>query len=68
MSREDIKTPGVYFLIGDDEESGVSLLYIGEAESVTYRLKQHLSKEFWSSVIAVFSKGENLTKAHMSYL
>jgi hypothetical protein len=49
----------VYFLIGDDEESGVPLLYIGEAESVTYRLKQHLSKEFWNSVIAVFSKDKN---------
>ena len=68
MSREELKNPGVYFLIGDDEESGVPLLYIGEAESVTYRLKQHLSKEFWNSVIAVFSKDENLTKAHVRYL
>lgn len=68
MSRDELKNPGVYFLIGDDEESGVPLLYIGEAESVTYRLKQHLSKEFWNSVIAVFSKDENLTKAHVRYL
>lgn len=68
MSREELKTRGVYFLIGDDDESGVPLLYIGEAESVTSRLKQHLSKEFWNSVIAVFSKDENLTKAHVRYL
>lgn len=68
MARDELKNPGVYFLIGDDEESGVPLLYIGEAESVTYRLKQHLSKEFWNSVIAVFSKDENLTKAHVRYL
>jgi hypothetical protein len=35
---------------------------------VAKRLKQHLSKEFWTQVVAFVSKDENLTKAHIKYL
>ena len=67
-SREDLKSPGIYLLFGENEE-GKGLVYIGEAETIIDRLKQHVSqKEFWSEVILFISKDENLNKAHIKYL
>jgi len=66
--REESTRPGVYFLIGNDIETGEPSVYVGEAEEVAKRLKQHLSKEFWNQVVAFVSKDENLTKAHIKYL
>lgn len=66
--REEAIRPGVYFLIGSDIDTGEPSVYIGEAEEVAKRLKQHLSKEFWNQVVAFVSKDENLTKAHIKYL
>ena len=66
--REEANRPGVYFLIGNDIETGEPSAYVGEAEEVAKRLKQHLSKEFWNQVIVFVSKDENLTKAHIRYL
>ena len=67
-SREDLKSPGIYLLFGENED-GKGLVYIGEAETIIERLKQHVSqKEFWSEVILFISKDENLNKAHIKYL
>ncbi len=66
--REEAIRPGIYFLIGNAVETGEPSIYIGEAEEVAKRLKQHLSKEFWNQVVAFVSKDENLTKAHIKYL
>jgi hypothetical protein len=66
--RDEAGRPGVYFLIGNDSDSGEPSAYVGEAEQVGKRLKQHISKDFWTQVIAFVSKDENLTKAHIRYL
>jgi len=67
-SREDLKNPGIYLLFGKNAEGG-NLVYIGEAETIIDRLKQHVAqKEFWSEVILFISKDENLNKAHIKYL
>lgn len=68
VKREEAIRPGVYFLIGNDIETGEPTAYVGEAEEVAKRLKQHISKEFWNQVVAFVSKDENLTKAHIRYL
>lgn len=47
---------------------GDNLAYIGEAEIIRDRLKQHKAKDFWTSVVVFVSKDENLTKAHIRYL
>ncbi len=61
--------PGLYFLIGENPETSRPLAYIGEAENVLTRLKQHVaSKDFWDQVVFFTSKDENLTKAHVKYL
>lgn len=43
-------------------------IYIGEAESIKDRLRNHLSKDFWTHVVFFISKDDNLTKAHIRYL
>lgn len=68
LAREELGKPGVYFLLGVDPDSGKAMAYIGEAESVTDRVKQHKAKDFWNSVVAFVSKDENLTKSHIRYL
>jgi len=68
LNREEIDTSGVYFLFGTDPETGVPLAYIGEAEVIKARLKQHKANDFWVSVVVFVSKDENLTKAHVRYL
>lgn len=68
LRREELDRSGVYFLLGNDTKTGSPLAYIGEAEVIRERLKQHRSKEFWVSVVIFGSKDENLTKAHIRYL
>ena len=68
LAREELDKAGVYILIGSDPLTNAAHAYIGEAEVIRDRLKQHKTKEFWVSVIVFVSKDENLTKAHVRYL
>ncbi len=68
LLREEAESAGVYFLFGSDPETGDALAYIGEAEVIRDRLKQHKIKDFWNAVVVFVSKDENLTKAHIRYL
>lgn len=70
--RDDIQGVGVYFLFSKDEDGGDSV-YIGEAENILKRLRQHLTdykndKEsyYWST--AVCFVGSDLNKALIRYL
>lgn len=66
---QESQKPGVYFLFGQDEETGDNKVYIGETENVYSRLQNHVTnKEFWNEVIFFVSKDENLTKAHIRFL
>ncbi|MCR8724113.1 GIY-YIG nuclease family protein [Frigidibacter sp. ROC022] len=72
----EIERPGVYILIGTDEEAqDRQLAYIGESEGVGGRLSNHNSNEtgsdakgFWTDTVALISKDENLTKSHARYV
>lgn len=71
LDREDIRGVGVYFLLC--EEDGERSVYIGEAENVLERLKQHIAsyqqnKEpyYWTQAIAFV--GTDLNKALIRYL
>lgn len=68
LAREELEKAGVYILIGNDPKTNAPRAYIGEAEILRERLKQHKTKEFWVSAIIFVSKDENLTKAHIRYL
>ena len=66
--RADAGNTGVYFLLGKDENN-TDTVYIGEAEKVCTRLKQHLhDADYWSDAIVVISKDDLLNKAHVKYL
>jgi len=68
-NREELKEPGIYFLIGEKNEVGKPKIYIGEAEVLLKRIKQHnTSKDFWNSVICFVSEKKNINKAHIKYL
>lgn len=67
--QNHINRQGVYFLIGSDDKTGKPKVYIGEAENVWERLKNHaINKDFWTEVILFTSKDENITKSHIKYL
>lgn len=68
FDREEVGQSGVYLLIGVDATTGDSVAYVGEAEVLHARLKQHAGKDFWNQVLVFVSKDENLTKAHIRYL
>ena len=65
--RNDSENTGVYFLFGKDE-SNFDTVYVGEAEKMFTRLKQHLKEDYWNDCIAIISKDNLLNKAHVKYL
>lgn len=66
--RDDSENTGIYFLLGKNENNSTTV-YIGEAEKMFSRLKQHFKdKEYWSNAIVVISKDNLLNKAHVKYL
>jgi hypothetical protein len=72
----EIERPGVYILIGADEnETDRQFAYIGESEGVGARLSYHNANEtgrdakgFWTDTVVLISKDENLTKSHARYV
>lgn len=68
LLRDELDKPGVYILTGRDPKTDEPHAYVGEAEVIRERIKQHKSKEFWVSAIVFVSKDENLTKAHVRHL
>ena len=72
----EIERPGVYILIGADEDAqDRQLAYIGETEGIGARLSYHNSNEagrdakgFWTDTVVLISKDENLTKSHARYV
>ncbi|MGD9928490.1 MAG: GIY-YIG nuclease family protein [Mangrovibacterium sp.] len=71
MHRPEFENPGIYCLKGDPtDEAFDEKIYIGEAENIRSRLKQHLSdpnKDF-KELIFFVSKDELLTKTQIKYL
>lgn len=68
LKRDEANNPGVYFLTGVNPETGRDKVYIGEAEVIRKRIKGHMEKDFWKTIVFFVSKDENLTKAHIKYL
>ncbi len=71
MARSEFDNPGIYCLKGDPTDDAYDeKIYIGEAENIRTRLKQHLSdpnKDFRELIFFV-SKDELLTKTQIKYL
>jgi hypothetical protein len=71
LKRNEFEKPGVYLLKFDPIENNYNeRIYIGEAEKVGARLKQHINnpdKDF-KECIAFISKDDLLTKSHIKYI
>lgn len=68
LARDELAQPGVYVLAGVSDD-GALRLYVGEADALRERIKQHVAgKEFWTRVVAFSSSNEGLNKAHVRYL
>jgi len=69
FKRTDLNEPGIYFLFGKEDEIEKPKVYIGEAENLITRLKQHnANKDFWNTAICFVSEKRNINKAHIKYL
>lgn len=72
-ARPETGQPGIYFLVGIDDNSAVyrEKVYIGESDDVLTRLSQHLKspdKDFWRQTILIVSKDPTFNKIHAKYL
>ncbi len=68
-SRKEAHQVGTYFLFGEQDETGNTPAYIGEAENCFERIVQHDSKKpFWTTAIIITSKTLSFTKTHAKYL
>lgn len=66
--RDEFKKPGVYLLIGENENNLLNKrLYIGESDSVMPRLEDHYrKKEWWIEVIVFTSNDQTVNKELLS--
>ena len=67
LFRKEAGFTGVYVLLGD--QNGAPLAYVGEAEDMGTRLRQHAgSKDWWDTAVLITTSADNLHKAHVRYL
>jgi hypothetical protein len=68
----ELRGPGLYLLFGQQTDNpNDKLAYVGETNSLTKRISQHLydtDKSFFETIICFCSKDENLTVSHTKYL
>lgn len=66
---ENLSKVGIYFLFSDKDEVAKFKTYIGEAEDLLTRLKQHDgSEKEWNYAVCFISEKNNLNKAHVKFL
>lgn len=67
LRREEGARTGVYLLLGPGEDR--ERVYIGEAEDLRSRFKDHIAKlEWWETTVLISTSGDVLHKAHVKYL
>lgn len=71
-NEPELKRPGLYFLFGNNPENpDDKWVYVGEANNLYDRLRQHLvdeRKSFFDTIICFSSKDNVLTVSHTKYL
>jgi len=67
---ENLEKVGIYFLFSEKDETYQFKTYIGEAEEIKKRIKQHdiPDKDYWNYVVCFSSGKDNLNKAHIKFL
>ncbi|MBQ8576062.1 MAG: GIY-YIG nuclease family protein [Clostridia bacterium] len=74
---DNLKTPGVYILVGTRVNDGKRSVYIGQSDNVAKRLYEHKGgqdgekkqgKLFWSECLAFVATNSQMHKGHAEYL
>lgn len=69
LARNEFAGQGIYLLQSQsDDDQYDGSVYIGEAEELAARLKQHIADRDFESAVCFSSKDDTLTKAHIKYL
>ena len=75
--RNDLKQSGVYFLFGISDETGKSVVYIGQAgtrkkgEGILSRLQEHKrnpEKDYWTEAVIFTTSNDSFGATEISYL
>lgn len=68
----ELHAPGVYFLLGRDDESGQQFVYVGEGDDALKRVMQPHTFEkdgsYWTEVVILVTPDGSLDKAKIKYL
>jgi hypothetical protein len=68
-NRNEFHQAGVYILIGQDEETELPILYIGQGDGVKGRIDSHYkNKMFWDRVLVFISSNGGLNRAHITWI
>ncbi len=67
LQMEEASHTGVYILLG--EKDGALTAYVGEAESLAKRIREHdAGREWWDEALLITTSSDALHKAHVKYL
>jgi hypothetical protein len=75
--RDDLKQSGVYFLFGIDDDTGASVVYVGQAgvrkngEGILYRLQEHKrksDKDYWTEAVVFTTSNNSFGPTEISWL
>ena len=75
--RNDLAQSGVYFLFGASEDTGESVVYVGQAgvrkngEGLLYRLQEHKrnpDKDYWTEAVVFTTSNNSFGPTEISYL
>jgi len=68
-NREEFNQAGIYILIGQDEDSDLPVVYIGQGDGVRSRIDaHHKTKLFWDKALVFTSSNGGLNRAHITWL
>lgn len=67
--RPELQQSGIYILSGQDENSDLPIIYIGQGDTIKNRIDSHYKdKLFWDRVVVFVSSNDGLNRAHITWL
>lgn len=68
-NRKEMDLPGIYILVGYEENNDLPTIYVGQGDSVKTRIEEHIKKkDFWDKVYFFVSINQGLNRAHTTWL
>lgn len=68
-NRKEFDQAGIYILSGQDEDSDLPVIYIGQGDGIKKRVDSHYKEKlFWDKGVVFVSSNEGLNRAHITWL